>query len=152
MQKQIQMNNCARKIFFLFFTLPRFSFKRMPLWGKTYQPQTRQLLFCNSVLNVDRQSCTPDVSTTCICSTNHITEQAAAKKKLHFHCFWELFYLTSSRFRWKHLPVGQVWSHTHATEKSRQLLLSCRKSGTLISSSEETIHSSARAVLITVYF
>lgn len=120
--------------------------------GKNYQPQTRLLLFCNNVSNMDRQSCTTNDSTACICSTNHKPEQVTAKKKLHFHCFWELFYLTSSCFRWKHLPVGQVWSHTHAREKSRQLLLSCRKSGTLISSSEETVHSSARAVLITVYF
>lgn len=95
------------------------------------------------------------VSTACICPTNNVSEQLIAKKnKLHSHCFWEVLYLTSSCFQLKYPPVGQLWSHTQnaAREKSRQLLMSCRKPGIPVSSSEETVHSSARAVLIAAHF
>lgn len=146
------MNNCARKISLLYFILPRLLSKGKPLQGKHSWSCTRQSLSCNTLLNVDSWNCVT-VSTACICSMNHVSEQLIAKKS-HFHRFRKLFYLTSSCFWWKYLPVGQVWSYTRnaAREKSRQLFLSRRKARTPVSSPEETVHSSARAVLITVYF
>lgn len=146
---------CQRDLFLLYFILPRFLSKRMTVRQMLLTSYKTAAFLQYSLKTQTGETVQKLVSTACICPTNNVSEQLIAKKnKLHSHCFWEVLYLTSSCFQLKYPPVGQLWSHTQnaAREKSRQLLMSCRKPGIPVSSSEETVHSSARAVLIAAHF